>query len=138
MNLFNRGGNPREAIGIGKLEALKIRLKELEERSEVDSMYTEKTVYIRGSNAFRGTLLNIMIDISKTSEPRRPDKFLIKYLNPVFFDGMDVEEQGVNLKSISENLEEVIKSKPCIFACRLYVKKEFEEKFPKVRYPDYN
>lgn len=54
MNLFNRGENPREAIGIGKLEALKIRLKELEEQSEVDAMYTEKGVYIRDSRAFQG------------------------------------------------------------------------------------
>jgi hypothetical protein len=134
MNLFNRGGDPRHAIGVGQIESLKIKIKDLENQKAVDAMYTEKGTYIRDTKAHQGIILNIMLNLSKTDDPRRPDKFLIKYLDPMFFEGMDVEEQGSSLKSISENLEDVIRTKTNIFGCHLYVKKEYEDIFPSVKY----
>lgn len=142
MNNFERGGDVLKTMGVGKVKVLQMNLEKMKDLVSVERMHCRKTKELFDRGWFDGVLLYLELDL-KYEVKQDIYEFLLEYLDPEFFEHVDVipnmGPMSISMEDLRESLswddmEELEKHRHKYMAS-LYVKPEYEKDFPLFYYP---
>jgi len=139
---FERGGDITKNIGIGKVKVLEMNLEKMKDMKAVERIHCKKTLEMTDRGWFEGVLLNLEVDL-KDEHDKDVYQFLVKYLNPEFFEHVDVISHlgptNMTMEELRDTLSwedmELREKQRHKYTATMYVKSEYEKDFPLFSYP---